>query len=73
MKKTDVLIIGGSAAGLVTAVTGKSTYPEKDFLLIRKVVLMTVLDQLNKMRGYTQGVPDTKTNLFAGHPPIFMG
>ena len=36
MKKTDVLIIGGSAAGLVAAVTGKTAYPEKDFLLIRK-------------------------------------
>ena len=36
MKKTDVLIIGGSAAGLVAALTGKSQYPEKDFLVIRK-------------------------------------
>ena len=36
MKKTDVLIIGGSAAGIVTALTGKSNYPEKEFLLIRK-------------------------------------
>ena len=36
MKKTDVLIIGGSAAGLVTAVTGKTAYPEKEFLVLRK-------------------------------------
>jgi len=36
MKKTDVLVIGGSAAGIVAAVTGRSSYPEKDFLLIRK-------------------------------------
>ena len=36
MKKTDVLIIGGSAAGLVTVVTGKTAYPEKEFLVIRK-------------------------------------
>ena len=39
MKKTDVtdvLVIGGSAAGLVTALTGKNHYPNKDFLLIRK-------------------------------------
>ncbi len=36
MKNTDVLIIGGSVAGHTTAVTGKATYPEKDFLLIRK-------------------------------------
>ncbi len=36
MKKTDVLIIGGSAAGLAVATTGKSHYPDKKFLLIRK-------------------------------------
>jgi len=36
MKKTDVLVIGGSAAGIVAALTGSSSYPEKDFLLIRK-------------------------------------
>jgi len=36
MKKTDVLVIGGSAAGIVTALTGKNQYPEKDFLVIRK-------------------------------------
>ncbi len=36
MKKTDVLIIGGSAAGIVTAVTGKNHYPDKNFLVIRK-------------------------------------
>ena len=36
MKKTDVLIIGSSAAGLATAVSGKNNYPEKDFTVIRK-------------------------------------
>lgn len=36
MNKTDVLIIGGSAAGLATANSGKSNYPDKDFLLLRK-------------------------------------
>ncbi|MFZ5941384.1 MAG: FAD-dependent oxidoreductase [Bacteroidota bacterium] len=36
MKRTDVLIIGGSAAGLVTAVTGKAHWPEKDFILVKK-------------------------------------
>ncbi len=36
MEKTDVLVIGGSAAGLVAAVAGKATYPEKAFTLIRK-------------------------------------
>jgi NADPH-dependent 2,4-dienoyl-CoA reductase/sulfur reductase-like enzyme len=36
MEKTDVLVIGGSAAGIIAAVTGKSYYSDKDFLLIRK-------------------------------------
>ncbi len=36
MKKTDVLVVGGSAAGIVAATTGKSFYPDKDFLLIRR-------------------------------------
>lgn len=36
MKKTDVLVIGGSAAGIVAATTGKSFYPDKDFMVIRK-------------------------------------
>jgi len=36
MEKTDVLVIGGSAAGIVAAVTGKSNYPDKNFLIIRK-------------------------------------
>jgi NADH oxidase (H2O2-forming) len=36
MKKTDVVVIGGSAAGIVAATTGKAFYPDKDFLLIRK-------------------------------------
>ena len=35
MEKTDVLVIGGSAAGIVAAVTGKSSYPDKSFTLIR--------------------------------------
>jgi len=36
MEKTNVLIIGGSAAGVVAATTGKSFNPDKEFLLIRK-------------------------------------
>ena len=36
MEKTDVLIIGGSASGIVTAVTGKSNYPDKTFMVVRK-------------------------------------
>lgn len=36
MKKTNVLVIGGSAAGLVTALTGKSVYPDKKFTVVAK-------------------------------------
>ncbi|MBB3188752.1 FAD-dependent oxidoreductase [Microbacter margulisiae] len=36
MKQTDVLIIGGSAAGMVAAVTGKFSWPEKKFTLVKK-------------------------------------
>jgi len=36
MEKTDVLVIGGSASGIVSAVTGKSNYPKKDFMVVRK-------------------------------------
>lgn len=36
MEKTDVLVIGGSAAGLVSALAAKSQYPNKSVMLIRK-------------------------------------
>lgn len=36
MKKTDVLILGGSAAGMVTAVSGKMHWPDKNFILVKK-------------------------------------
>ena len=36
MEKTDVLVIGGSAAGIVAATTGKMFYPDKDVMIIRK-------------------------------------
>ncbi len=37
MKKTDVLVIGSSAAGLVAATTGKRVYPEKHFTVVSKM------------------------------------
>jgi NADH oxidase (H2O2-forming) len=36
MKTTDVLVIGGSAAGMVAALTGKSSWPNKSFILVKK-------------------------------------
>jgi thioredoxin reductase len=36
MKDIDVLVIGGSAAGLVAAMTAKLNNPEKEVMLIRK-------------------------------------
>jgi len=36
MKTTDVLVIGGSAAGMVAALTGKSSWPKKSFILVKK-------------------------------------
>ena len=36
MKSTDVLVIGGSAAGLVAALTAKSFYREKTVTVVAK-------------------------------------
>ena len=36
MTKTDVLIIGGSVSGIVTAVTAKNNYPDAEITIIRK-------------------------------------
>jgi len=36
MKHTDVLVVGGSAAGLVSALSAKSHYPDKSVILVRK-------------------------------------
>ncbi|MDD3903177.1 MAG: FAD-dependent oxidoreductase [Sphaerochaeta sp.] len=36
MRITDVLVIGGGASGLQAAITTKTTYPEKEVVLVRK-------------------------------------
>jgi NADH oxidase (H2O2-forming) len=36
MKRVDVVVIGGSAAGIPAAITARKHYPEKSVLLIRK-------------------------------------
>jgi NADH oxidase (H2O2-forming) len=42
MKKVDVLVIGGSAAGIVAATTSRNFYPDKKVALIRKEKTMLV-------------------------------
>ncbi|NLJ43894.1 MAG: FAD-dependent oxidoreductase [Bacteroidales bacterium] len=42
MITTDVLVIGGSAAGMVAALTGKSSWPKKNFILVKKQKEMMV-------------------------------
>jgi len=37
-KKTDVLIIGGGPAGIVSAITAKRYYPDKNVLIMKNVV-----------------------------------
>jgi len=36
MKKADLIIVGGSAAGIEAAITAQRQYPEKSILVIRK-------------------------------------
>lgn len=65
MRKTDVLIIGGSAAGIITALTGKSHYPDKDFLVVRKEEKVVVPCGIPYIFGSLEGsnqnvIPDTK-------------
>jgi len=42
MKVSDVVIIGGSAAGLTAAITARRQYPDKRILLIRKEKLVPI-------------------------------
>ncbi|NLD47348.1 MAG: FAD-dependent oxidoreductase [Clostridiaceae bacterium] len=42
MKKYDVVVIGGSAAGVTAAVTARRHYPEKSIALIRKEKLVSI-------------------------------
>lgn len=42
MKTTDVLVIGGSAAGMVAALTGKTAWCDKSFTLVKKQKEMMV-------------------------------
>ncbi|OYT29463.1 pyridine nucleotide-disulfide oxidoreductase [Thermoplasmatales archaeon ex4572_165] len=64
MENTDVLIIGGSASGIVTAVTGKSNYPDKTFMVVRKEKQVVVPCGIPYIFGSLDGsdknlIPDT--------------
>ncbi len=37
MERADAIIIGGGPAGVITAMTAKRTYPDKNIVLVRKV------------------------------------
>jgi NADPH-dependent 2,4-dienoyl-CoA reductase/sulfur reductase-like enzyme len=57
MKKADVVIIGGSAAGLTAAITARRNYPEKKIVLIRKEKLVPIPCGIPYIFG-TVGSPD---------------
>lgn len=42
MKKADVVVIGGSAAGVTAAITARRHYPEKNVLLVRKEKMVPI-------------------------------
>jgi NADH oxidase (H2O2-forming) len=64
MKKADVVIIGGSAAGLTAAITARRHYHDKKILLIRKEKLVPIpcgIPYIFGTVGSPQGnlIPDT--------------
>ena len=42
MKTFDVVVVGGSAAGITAAITSRRHYPDKSVLLIRKESLVPI-------------------------------
>jgi NADH oxidase (H2O2-forming) len=36
MEQADIVVIGGSAAGLTSAITARRHYPDKSILIVRK-------------------------------------
>ncbi len=54
MKHTDVLVIGGSATGLVAAMTAKSDNPDKSVTVIRKEEIVMIPCGIPYIYGTTQ-------------------
>lgn len=64
MKNADVVIIGGSAAGLTAAITARRHYPDTKILLVRKEKLVSIpcgIPYIFGTVGSPQGnlIPDT--------------
>ena len=65
--KTDVLIVGGSAAGFVAAITAKSNYPDAEVTVIRKEKEVLVPCGIPYIFGSLKGsqeniIPDANLN-----------
>jgi NADPH-dependent 2,4-dienoyl-CoA reductase/sulfur reductase-like enzyme len=58
MEKTDVLVIGGSAAGIVAATTAKSFNPDKSVMLVRKESIVMVPCGIPYIFGELKGKSD---------------
>ncbi len=57
MKKFDVVVVGGSAAGLTAAITSRRHYPEKSVLMVRKEKQVLIPCGIPYIFG-TVGTPD---------------
>jgi len=54
-KSVDVLVIGGSAAGIAAATTGKAFYGDKSFMIVRKEQEAVVPCGIPYIFWYTEG------------------
>jgi NADH oxidase (H2O2-forming) len=57
MKRVDIVVIGGSAAGIPAAITARKHYPEKSILLVRKEKQVLIPCGIPYIFG-TVGTPD---------------